>query len=197
MARVSIWQVRSSDSKAAAASAINGVQLTPIEVYTDRRGSFAEVFVTDPHTGIEPLQWSVVTSEPGVLRGMHLHAHHDEYFSVISGRATVGLYDLRPESPTSGVSATYELCGETPSRLIFPRGLVHGWLFHEPTVHLQAVSEPHHRYRTDDNEGCHWADPDLGISWPFEPAILSDRAAAFATLAELRAAFAISEPLTS
>lgn len=165
---------------------IDGVRVTPVEVHADQRGTFAEFFVAHRHTGIEPVQWSIVTSAPGVLRGMHFHARHDEYFSVVSGRATVGLYDLRPDSPTAGVSATYELCGETPTALVFPRGLVHGWLFHEPTVHLQAVSESHDHYGADDNNGCHWSDPELGIAWPFEPTVVSDRAEAFGSLAELR-----------
>jgi dTDP-4-dehydrorhamnose 3,5-epimerase len=168
-------------------SRIDGVRLTPIEVHADARGSFAEFFAAHRHSGIDPVQWSIVTSAAGVLRGMHLHVRHDEYFSVVSGRATVGLHDLRPDSPTAGAAATYELCGESPAALVFPRGLVHGWLFHEPTVHLQAVSEAHDHYGADDNNGCHWNDPELGIAWPFEPSVVSDRAQAFGSLAELRA----------
>ena len=171
---------------------IDGVEMRPIEVHSDARGTFAEFFVAQRHPGIDPVQWSVVTSAPGVLRGMHFHARHDEYFSVISGWATVGLYDLRPDSPTAGVSAVYELRGDAPAALVFPRGLVHGWLFHEPTVHLQAVSESHDDYNGDDNNGCHWSDPDLGIAWPFEPTVVSERAEAFGSLAELRARLPIS-----
>ena len=32
-----------------------------------------------------------------------------------------------------------------------PAGTLHGWLFHEPTIHLQAVSEPYELYAADDN----------------------------------------------
>lgn len=155
-------------------------------MHRDARGSFAEHFVADRDFGIEPLQWSVVHSAPGVLRGMHVHVRHDEFFSVISGHATVGLYDLRPNSPTAGQSALFEIYGNDPLQLVFPRGLLHGWLFHEPTAHLQATSEAHVTYNADDNWGAHWSDPELGISWPMEPTILSERAAAFGSVASLR-----------
>ncbi|HEY5664404.1 MAG TPA: dTDP-4-dehydrorhamnose 3,5-epimerase family protein [Ilumatobacter sp.] len=166
---------------------ISGVRLSPIRVHEDDRGSFAEYFASHRNHDIDPVQWSVVTSSAGVLRGMHLHIRHDEYIGVVSGRVTVGLHDLRVDSPTHGRGATYELCGSSPAALVFPRGVVHGWLFHEPTVHLQGVSEAYDHYGADDNHGCHWSDPELGIEWPFEPTTLSERAAGFGSLADLRA----------
>lgn len=165
---------------------IHGVELSSIQENADDRGVFAEYFVLGRDLGIEPVQWSVVRSRQGTLRGMHFHVRHDEYFALVSGRATVGLHDLRPDSPTFGGSATYEFSEKEPSRLIFPAGLVHGWLFHKPSVHLQATSEAHDHYGPDDNNGCRWDDPALGITWPFEPTILSARAAAFGTLEQLR-----------
>ena len=70
---------------------------------------------------------------------------------MVSGRANVGLYDLRPDSPTEGKWALYVLSGDEPVCLTFPAGTLHGWLFHEPTIHLQAVSEPYELYAADDN----------------------------------------------
>jgi dTDP-4-dehydrorhamnose 3,5-epimerase len=166
--------------------AIDGARLLPLEPHPDERGSFTEVFSAQWDTGIGPVQWSIVRSAPGVLRGMHLHRRHDEYIHVIEGRATIGLYDLRPDSPTSGCSAVYELDAAEPACLTFPAGIVHGWLFHEPSVHLQAVSETYADYGEDDNLGCHWSDLELGIDWPVEPTIVSARSSAFPSLAELR-----------
>lgn len=166
---------------------IEGVSSAELDVHADARGSFTEYFSADRDSGLTAVQWSVVTSQAGVLRGMHIHQRHDEYFSVITGRASVGLHDLRPDSPTYGRAALYDIDATHPVRLIFPRGIVHGWLFHEPTVHLQAVSETYAEYGHDDNNGCHWSDPELGIEWPFEPSIVSERSDAFGTLGELRA----------
>lgn len=161
--------------------ALDGVKLVRLARNEDERGAFTEVFCAHWDSGIDPSQWSLVESEAGVLRGMHVHRRHDEYFMVISGRVTVGLRDLRPDSPTLDKVATYELT--SPDCFVsFPRGLAHGWLFHEKTIHLQSVSESYVDYNLDDNLGCAWNDPELGIEWPFEPTIISPKAAAFPSL---------------
>jgi dTDP-4-dehydrorhamnose 3,5-epimerase len=164
---------------------LEGVRSEPIIRHSDRRGSFAEYFV-GPDNQIAPEQWSIVHSETGVLRGMHVHAGHDELFALISGHVTVGLHDLRADSSTAGLSATFEFTNATPTRLVFPRGILHGWLFHTDSIHLQATSAAHHTYHPHDNRGCHWSDPELGIAWPFEPSSVSERATGFASLSELR-----------
>jgi dTDP-4-dehydrorhamnose 3,5-epimerase len=116
---------------------------------------------------------------------MHVHRRHDEYFSVVRGRASVGLRDVRRDSPTNGVWSLFELTGEQLACVIFPRGILHGWYFHKKTIHLQAVSEAYNGYEHDDNLGCHWADPDLEIPWPQQSATLAERAATFPSLKEL------------
>lgn len=164
---------------------LDGVKLMRLIRNTDARGVFTEVFCSHWQSGIDPTQWSLVQSEPGVLRGMHMHLRHDEYFMLISGKVTLGLHDLRPDSPTFGSGCTYELT--RPDCFVsFPSGIAHGWLFHEPTIHLQAVSESYVDYHLDDNLGCSWDDPALGIDWPFEPTIVSPKAAAFPPLGTLQ-----------
>lgn len=164
---------------------IAGAKLRHLAVHSDARGSFTEFFSRTWSDGESPAQWSVVASTGGVLRGMHLHRRHNEGFLLLKGHASVGLRDVRPGSPTEGVSALFEFTGDNPVYLTFPRGVVHGWLFHQPSVHVQSVSETFAEYGGDDNLGCHWSDPALTIPWPFKPTVLAPRAAAFGTLAEL------------
>ncbi|MDZ7736272.1 MAG: dTDP-4-dehydrorhamnose 3,5-epimerase family protein [Gammaproteobacteria bacterium] len=165
---------------------IDGVQLHRLTVHADDRGSFTEIFSTGWNAvGIEPAQWSLVESRPGTLRGMHLHRRHDELFCVVRGRAWVGLRDIRPGSPTEGTSMLLELDNSELTALIFPRGIVHGWYFREHVMHLQSVSEPYSIYGDDDNLGCNWSDPDLGIDWPDTPVRVSQRARNFPSLGTL------------
>lgn len=164
---------------------LDGVIHHRLTVHEDARGRFTEVFARHWDSGIEPAQWSLVESATGALRGMHLHRRHTEYLLVVSGHLSVGLHDARVGSPTEGAAARYELSATEPAFLTFPAGLVHGWLAHEPTVHLQAVSEAYIAYAEDDNEGCHWSDPDLGITWPFPPTLVAQRADAFGSLRDL------------
>lgn len=179
-------------------NAIHGVRTGRLQPHHDARGSFTEVFAEHWGTGVAPTQWSVVRSHRGVLRGMHLHRRHDELLSVLSGALWVGLHDLRPSSPTLGASQLIRLDAEEPSYLAFPRGLVHGWVAEAPTTHLQAVSESYEDYGADDNLGCRWDDPELGLAWPVAPEITSDRSEGFGSLSDLRAAVAaIEAPIAS
>jgi len=174
--------VTSASSALVQGSTIDGVQLRALQPARDERGSFTEMFAQHWDCGVEPVQWSIVQSQPGVFRGMHLHQRHDEYVAIVSGRMFVGLHDLRPSSPTFRVASLYHLTADDPAFIALPRGLLHGWLFPEPTVHLQAVSEAYTTYGADDNHGCHWSDPALGIDWPFAPSIVSARAEGFGSV---------------
>jgi dTDP-4-dehydrorhamnose 3,5-epimerase len=172
-------------SRLVAGTAIHGVELRSLKMNFDVRGCFTEVFQDRWKTCIKPVQWSVVHSQPNVFRGLHLHRDHDEYISVVVGRVCVGLRDVRPWSPTNGAWSLYELSGANLACVTFPPGLLHGWYFHEPSIHLQAVSESYADYGDTDNWGCHWSDPALGIPWPFTDPILARRAADFSGLEEL------------
>lgn len=176
------------DTVIARETAIAGVVLHPLAVNPDERGSFTEFFCDSWGLPIAPRQWSVVTSRARALRGMHLHLNHDELLTVLKGRATVGLHDLRKASPTSGRSATIALDGASPACLVFPRGVLHGWYFHQDSIHVQAVSEEYAIYHPHDNLGCHWADPALNIPWPDRAPIISARAAGLPRLADLKKA---------
>lgn len=183
--------VSPTDGKRGATDRVRGTRLDGLEVRRlapagDARGAFTEIYSADWGLCIAPEQWSLVHSDAGVLRGMHLHRRHDEYFFLLSGKAWIGLYDIRPGSPTEGRSCLVELRGDDPTTLSFPRGIVHGWCFPVPSVHLQATSETYGVYGADDNLGCHWSDPALGIDWPMQPTEVSPRAAAFPTLEVLR-----------
>lgn len=176
----------SDQSKLIDGSPIEGVEFRKLKMHFDDRGSFTEVFQNHWGTVIEPCQWSVVSSETNVFRGCHLHLRHDEYFCLLQGESTVGLRDEREDSPTYGHWQMYRLYGEDLAVLTFPVGIVHGWYFHKPSLHLQAVSESYTDYGADDNFGVSWDEPALEIPWDFSEPNLAKRAAGFGSLAELR-----------
>lgn len=167
---------------------IEGVQLHELKMHNDKRGCFTEVFQEAWGSAIKPCQWSVIRSQANVFRGCHLHLRHDEYFCLIEGEVLVGLEDERPDSPTHGNWQLYRLYGEDLAALTFPVGLVHGWYFVKPSLHIQAVSESYVDYAADDNFGVRWDDPDLKIPWGIENPILAPRAEGFGSLQALRQA---------
>lgn len=159
-----------------------GVVVAPLDMHADARGVFTEVFRASWDVQFTPVQWNVVQSEQGVLRGVHVHPVHDDYLLVLAGRATVGLHDLRPGSPTVGLGATLELTPDRLTAVSIPSGVAHGFYFHVPSISIYAVS---HYWDTADELGCHWADPRLNIQWPFREPVLSARDANLGPVADL------------
>lgn len=168
-----------------------GVVVTDLDLHPDERGAFSELFRAEWGTGVDPVQWNVVTSEPGVLRGVHVHPRHDDYFTVVAGHATVALRDLRRSSPTEGLAMTIEGTGAGPRSIVIPHGVAHGFLFHERSTHVYAVT---HYWDTADELACHWDDPDLAIEWPFRPTLLSERDATAPPLKDLLAELESFQP---
>jgi len=163
----------------------DGVRLHSLETHRDERGAFTEIHRDEWNT-FRPVQWNMVRSEGRVLRGAHVHAVHADYLMIAAGRASIGLHDLRPESPTLGLSALLEMTGPDPRVLFIPPGVLHGFYFHEPSIHVYAVS---HYWHHEDELGCLWSDPALGIPWPARDPILSPRDAALPPVAIAREQF--------
>lgn len=178
-------RVSCDDRRGAIPELLDGVVLRPLAAHSDARGLIAEYFRVEWCAGIEPQQWMMAVSRPGVMRGVHVHPLHDDYFVLIAGRVVVGLRDLRPGSPSEHRTAMFELRGETPAALVVPHGVAHGFLFRTESSFVLGASR---YYDPADELGCHWRDPALAIPWPVDEAILSERDAALPTLAALAGA---------
>jgi dTDP-4-dehydrorhamnose 3,5-epimerase len=170
----------------------HGTVFVPLTTHADERGVFTELYRVEWGTGVKPVQWNAVRSEAGVLRGVHVHLRHDDYLTVPVGRAAIGLRDLRRGSPTEGLASVVELGGESPGALVIPHGVAHGFYFHEPSLHVYAVTE---YWDPSDELSCHWADPELEIPWPAETARVSERDAQSQSLQELLAQLEPSQPI--
>jgi len=164
-----------------AAELPQGVVVRPLAAHRDARGLVAEFFRNE-WTTTPPPQWTMFTSTPGVMRGVHVHPRHDDYFVLISGAMCVGLRDLRPGAPTEHRAAVVHLRGTAPTALFIPHGVAHGMLSQAVSVFVIGAS---HYYDADDELGCHWRDPDLGIVWPVRSAELSERDAALPPMRSL------------
>lgn len=169
-----------------------GVRIRPLTMHRDFRGAFTEVFRDEWDAGMRPVQWNAVRSDPRVLRGVHVHLRHWDYLSLASGKASIGLRDLRSGSPTEGQALCIELSGDEMAALTIPPGVAHGFLFHTAALHFYAVSE---YFDPTDELGCHWADPELGIPWPVTDVILSPRDADAPPLRVLLDRLAPSQPI--
>lgn len=163
-----------------------GVSLVPLTPHPDDRGVFTELFRASWETGVAPVQWNSVRSDSNVLRGVHVHRRHADYLTLVAGRATIGLHDLRYDSSTEALGTTVELDATTPSALVIPVGVAHGFYFHEPSIHVYAVS---HEFDPADELGCRWDDPGLAIAWPCTGPLISPRDRDLGSLSDLRRAW--------
>jgi dTDP-4-dehydrorhamnose 3,5-epimerase len=91
---------------------------------------------------------------------------------VIRGRAVFGLCDLRPGSPTAGLRTQVALAADQMQSLVIPPGVAHGFYFLEASMHVYSVSD---YWDPEDELGCHFADPELALSWPTLTPRLSSR----------------------
>jgi dTDP-4-dehydrorhamnose 3,5-epimerase len=153
---------------------ISGVDLSELRTHHDERGSVTEIFREEWLDG-RFVQWNHVRSDSGVLRGVHGHTLHSDYLVLLAGSALIGLKDLRPDSPTYGHSEIVPLRGDQQQSLKIPAGVAHGFYFPQPSVLVYAVT---HYWNPEDELGCRWDDPELGIAWPFQSARVSARDAA-------------------
>jgi dTDP-4-dehydrorhamnose 3,5-epimerase len=163
-----------------------GVELIRLRPHADSRGVFTELFRDSWRLDVAPAQWNVVRSEPNVLRGVHAHWRHADYLTVVTGRAEIGLHDLRDDSPTAGVGAVVALDADDPHGLTIPTGVAHGFYFPEQALHVYAVS---HEWDPADELGCRWDDPELRISWSCPDPLLSERDRTLGPLTQLRDAW--------
>lgn len=169
-------------SRVVAGSLPDGALLKPLPANKDSRGALTEIYRAGWGSGPAAVQWNFVRSAENVLRGVRVHFGHDDFLVLLEGRASIGLRDLRPGSPTEGAAALVELSGANLALLKTPAGVAHGIYSHTPAVFAVGVTAFHEE---SDENPCRWNDPDLGIPWPCAVPILSERDAAAGSLAEL------------
>jgi dTDP-4-dehydrorhamnose 3,5-epimerase len=164
----------------------HGVTFSPLIINSDDRGCLAEIYRDEWHNGTKPCQWNMSKSKANVLRGVHVHYKHTDHMVVLVGRLSIGLYDLRPNSPTYKMATLLEVDSKLLSALRIPVGVMHGFYAHESTMYICGVDS---YYEPQDELGCHWADPALGIPWPCQHPELSERDKKAASLGEVQAQF--------
>lgn len=156
-----------------------GVLLIEPVVHRDTRGFFLEtfhagryaaaglptVFVQDNHS----------SSVQHTLRGLHLQLRKPQgkLISVVEGEIWDVAVDVRPGSRTFGTYAATVLSSQNFRQLYVPPGCAHGFCVLSATAQVQYkctdLYDPH------DELGIAYDDPAIGIPWPVERPIVSDR----------------------
>jgi dTDP-4-dehydrorhamnose 3,5-epimerase len=166
-------------------SRIPGAWVIDIVPVADARGFFAMTWLPRElsERGMNPAlaQCNLAFNHTrGTLRGMHFQrAPHAQAKMV---RATRGalldvILDLREDSPTFKQWDAVELSADNHRMLYMPEGIAHGYLtLTDGTEAYYHASSP---WVKEAESGVRWDDPAFAIEWPFPPAVISEKDAAW------------------
>ena len=170
---------------------LEGFLIIEPDVYKDDRGFFLETYQEDRYrqAGINDkfLQDNHSRSSRGVLRGMHFQVKRPQaqIVTVMRGKIFDVVVDLRKESKTFGQWYGVELGENRGIRQVYmASGFAHGFLT------LSDVADLHYKastmYNPADECGLLWDDSDIGIEWPGENFIISQRDSDFPTMEQIK-----------
>ena len=125
------------------------------------------------------------SAEAGTLRGLHYQAPpfaQGKLVRCIRGSIFDVAVDIRKGSPQFGQWVGVELSAENKKQLFIPRGFAHGFITLTDDVEVQYKADNYYAPECDGN--IRWDDPEIGVEWPIEPVILSDKDVKAPTLKE-------------
>ena len=167
------------------ATELPGVVIVNADVFVDERGTFARTFDAEAFAAAGlPVNWPQCNTSAnirrGTLRGLHFQAPprpDPKLIRCARGRVFDVAVDLRPQSNTFCRWFGVELSQADRNALFIPAGCGHGFLTLEDDCELFYMMGE--SYAPELARGVRWNDPAFGITWPFEPATMSERDASW------------------
>jgi len=140
-----------------------------LEIYREsdfRKWGIADLFVQDNHS----------FSKRGVLRGLHYQIPpraQGKLVYVVQGSVWDVAVDVRRNSPTFAKFVSEELSDENRRMMYIPGGFAHGFCALTDNVHI--VYKCTNEFSPEHDSGIRWDDEEIGIDWPIDAPILSER----------------------
>lgn len=171
------------------ATRLSGLALIEPDVHGDDRGFLVESYRESvwSELGVETafVQQNSSRSARGTLRGIHFQTHPGQAKLVrcVRGEIFDVAVDLRRDSPTFGKWEGHRLDDRLHRQLFVPVGFGHGFcvLSEEADVSYQLSSY----FDPATEAGIAWDDPGIGIEWPVDSPLLSERDRTAPRLAEV------------
>jgi dTDP-4-dehydrorhamnose 3,5-epimerase len=160
-------------------TALPGVILIEPDVHRDSRGFFVETYHAEKYRagGIAEafVQDNHSRSVRGTVRGLHLQVRQPQgkLIRVIEGEIYDVAVDVRKGSPTFGQWVGLALSAENFRQSYIPPGFAHGFSVVSEIAQVEYKCTA--LYDPGGEIGIAWDDPAVGIRWPVERPILSER----------------------
>jgi dTDP-4-dehydrorhamnose 3,5-epimerase len=168
---------------------IDGLVLIEPRVIPDDRGFFFESFRANEYAelGVDVpfVQDNHSRSVRGTVRALHFQVEPGQAKLVRAARGAIWdvAVDLRKDSATYGTYEAFELTDENAHQLFVPVGFAHGFCV---TSEIADVSYKVSSYYEGSTErGIAFDDPAIGIDWPTEEPLVSERDRSNPTLEEI------------
>lgn len=160
-------------------TSLEGILIIEPNVFEDKRGFFMETYNRNRYNefGIDAtfVQDNLSYSLKNTVRGLHYQIEHPQakLVQVISGEIFDVAVDIRLGSPTFGKWTGIRLSSENRRQVFIPEGFAHGFcVLSEFAIFHYKCSD---FYMPNDEGGIIWSDPDIGIKWPVEKPIVSEK----------------------
>lgn len=158
-----------------------GVYILEPQVFGDARGWFMESWsqrkMEDAGIHVAFVQDNQsFSAQKGTLRGLHYQLNpkcQAKLLRCTRGKIFDVAVDIRKGSPQYAQWVGVELSAENKRQLFIPRGFAHGFITLTDDVEVQYKADNYYAPECDGN--IRWNDPEIGIEWPLEPIILSDK----------------------
>jgi dTDP-4-dehydrorhamnose 3,5-epimerase len=158
---------------------LDGAAIIKPRIFRDDRGLFYESYNADvfDRAGLNThwQQDNFATSIKGTVRGLHFARGKGQIKLVRCTRGALWdvIVDIRPESPTLGQWEAVELSAENALMIYVPVGFAHGYC--ALTDEADGAYKCSEVYNPELESEILWNDPDVGIPWPADEPLISDR----------------------
>ncbi len=158
-------------------------------VFGDARGFFFETWNAERfgQHGLPTrfVQSNVSSSAKGVLRGLHYQwpRPQGKLVSVLVGEVFDVAVDIRRGSPTFGQWEGVMLSAENKRQFWIPEGFAHGFAVLSDTAVFSYLCTD--VYVKEADAGVRWDDPAVGVEWPVDAPLLSEKDTAAPLLADI------------
>jgi len=169
---------------------LDGVVAVEPAVHGDERGflveSYSEKAWADAGITTPFVQHNHSRSVRNTLRGLHfqLTPGQAKLVRCVRGKIFDVAVDLRRGSPTFGEWEGHVLDDEAHRQLFVPAGFGHGFCVLSEIADVSYLLSSLYDPATE--SGIAWNDPDVGVKWPVDEPLLSQRDTQAPRLAEVR-----------
>jgi dTDP-4-dehydrorhamnose 3,5-epimerase len=156
---------------------LNDVILIKPSIFEDHRGMYVETFnevdYKQNNINIKFVRDDVSTSSKNVLRGLHYDNKTWKLIHCMYGKIFFVVADMRKDSDQYLKWQSFILTSDNRHQVLVPPGFANGhYVLSDQCIFHYKMSE---YYDPENEKGVKWNDPKLGIFWPADHPMLSEK----------------------